>query len=175
VIGRTRRVMRLPQWMCPPTATIQPRPFSPSPPPSPRLRRTGLPSPPPRAGKHQGRGGCKTATNPYGADGRIADEYGVCQYILAPGGHGLHRRGAENAENDGNRGTGKRKCRMQSAKCRMGKATDSRRDPRHRRASLGCARDDNLTTHGETPRLAALPRGDSTRGMAFRLVRAGGR
>jgi len=44
-IGRSRRVMCLPQWTCPPTATIRPRPFSPSPPPSPRLRRTGLPSP----------------------------------------------------------------------------------------------------------------------------------
>ena len=56
-IGRSRRVLWLLQWMCPPqrgptanrdpTATIQPR-----------------------------------GTNPYGSPGSIADEYGVCQYIL---------------------------------------------------------------------------------------------
>ena len=65
---------------------------SPSPYPLPRHGRASikgeggspspLPSPPPRAGKHRGRGGYETASKPYGAEGRIADEYGVCQYIL---------------------------------------------------------------------------------------------
>jgi len=62
------------------------KPFSPSPLPSPI----------------QGEGGHETTSKPYGADGSIAEEYGVCQYILQR--HGLHRRVAEHAEGDWGKG-----------------------------------------------------------------------
>ena len=33
---------------------------------------------------HPGRGVYETASKPYGSDGSITDEYGLCQYILTP-------------------------------------------------------------------------------------------
>ena len=95
-----------------PTAPSQPRPFSPSPPPSPRLppspyglwrtrRRTGLPSPIKRNVPPGGEGGSPSplpspiegegvASKPYGADGRIAEEYGRCKGIMGKRGTWVH-------------------------------------------------------------------------------------
>jgi len=51
--------------------------------------------------RRQGRGGYETASKPYGADGRIADEFGVCQYILtrpSPQRRGERREQRESGE-----------------------------------------------------------------------------
>jgi len=128
-IGRSRRDLCLLQWMCPPkgvqrrTGTRRQR--------APRKRGgepgKGLPHPfpLPRHGRASIKGEGVTS-KPYGAEGSIADGFGVCQYILTRPSpqrrgerrerrewgngetakrQGLHRRGAENAENGGNGGT----------------------------------------------------------------------
>jgi len=129
--GCSRRVLCLLQWMCPPTATSAPqagrrtRQRSPSPPPSPKLppspyglwrtrRWTGLPSlvrPTRREPLGRTRGsrraiqGEGVASKPYGAEGRIDEENGVCQYILTrpspqratAAGHGRSRSPARGA------------------------------------------------------------------------------
>ena len=46
------------------------------------------------------RGGYETASKPYGSDGSIPEEFGVCQYILKP----FTAEDAEIAENGGNGG-----------------------------------------------------------------------
>jgi len=95
-IGRSRRVLRLLQWMCPPTAPIQPRGtkehFASSTDYQSLTCSAGVY--PPRKTPYipRSRGINPRATEPdancsktYGSDGSIADEFGDCQYILKPG------------------------------------------------------------------------------------------
>ena len=96
-IGCSRRVLCLPQWICPPTATSRPRGtqqnFASSTPTDYQSLTCSAGVYPPRKTPYipRPRGINPRATQPdakscqgYGAHGSIADAFGVCQYILKP-------------------------------------------------------------------------------------------
>ena len=119
-----------------PTAPRQPRPFSPSPLPSPI----------------EGEGG---ASKPYGADGRIAEKTGVVNTFFRLRIAVRPRHACRARADFGLRIERPTRLRPAGYAVASGNGFEAR--------SLGCARDDNLTTHGEIPPLAALGRDDSTR------------